>query len=238
MQILSNFTVVFSFLAVELFLPHIAIAFGFASSFSDIKALSFSLDKLFTPDFGLDVHLKILDSLKAKVDLNGEFDRFTDVTLSGIPYDPVTFEIFDIDFYLPEIQFALDLAPSVNFAAPSFRTPDLFDALFPASIPTVKSFGSFIKKKIISKIRLALDGLFEAKVNIPTTGLSVDEVSFGVDGINLGNYTEFNNKLFPPMIDVDVVQASCFFYFNCSFQWLSFTVYFHIVSHSSIGVCV
>ena len=152
--------------------------------------------------------MKMLDSLKGKEDLNGVFDRFTDVTLPGIPFDPVTFEVFDIHSYLPEIQFALDLAPSVNFAAPSFRTSDLFDALFPTSIPTIKSFGSFVKKNIMSKIRLALDGLFDAKVNIPTTGLSVDEVSFGLDGISLGNYTEFNNKLFPPIIDVDVVQAS------------------------------
>ena len=124
--------------------------------------------------------------------------------------DGSTFEVFDVTKYLPEIQFALDLAPSLNFAASNFRASDIFDALFPTSIPTIKSFGVFIKKTIMSKIQLALDGLFDAQVDIPTTGLSVDRVSLGVDGINLGAYTESNNKLFPPMVDVDAVKASLF----------------------------
>ena len=191
-----------------MFLPHLAVAYGFAPSFSDSRALSFTLDMLFQPNFGPDLSVKLLDSLMTNIDLNGAFDRFTSFTLSGIPLDPITFEVFDVKNYLPEIQFSLDLAPSVNFAAPNFRASDLFDALFPTSIPTIKSFGSFIKKNIMSKIRLALDGLFDAKVDIPTIGLSVDEISFGVDGFNIGTYTEFNNKLFPPMIDVDAVQAS------------------------------
>ena len=195
---------------VELFLPHIAVAYGFAPSFSDSRALSFSLDQLFAPNFGPELSFTILDSLKEKVDL-GIFDRFTESTLSGIPLDPATFEVFDINNYLPEIQFALDLAPAAEFAAPSFRAADLFDAIFPTSIPTVKSFGSFVKKEIMSQIKLALDGLFDAKVNVPTLGLSVDEVSFGVDGINLGEYSERNNRLFPPMIDVDVIEVSSLF---------------------------
>ena len=165
------------------------------------------MDGLFAPKFGPDLSIKMLDSLRAKIDLDGAFDRFTDFTLSGIPLDPTTFEVFDIKSYLPQIQFSLDLAPSVNFAAPNFRASDLFDAIFPTSIPTLKSFGSFIKKNILSKIRLALDGLFDAKVDIPTAGLSVEEVSFGVDGINLGVYTEFNTELFPPMVDIDVLQV-------------------------------
>ena len=53
---------------VELFLPHIAVAFGFAPSFSDMKAVSFSLDKLFMPNFGPGLSLKMLDSLKLKSD--------------------------------------------------------------------------------------------------------------------------------------------------------------------------
>ena len=193
---------------MEIFLPHIAIAYGFATSFSDKRAISFTLGQLFVPNFGPELSLNVLNSLKAKQELNGVFDRFTELTISGIPLDPTTFEIFSVNNYLPEIQFALDLAPAVEFAASNFQAADLFDALFPTSIPTVKSFGAFVKKEIMSKIRLALDGLFDAKVNVPTIGLSVDEVTFGVDGINLGVYTEHNNRLFPPVVDLDVVQVS------------------------------
>ena len=53
---------------VELFLPHIAVAFEFAPSFSDMRALSFSLDRLFMPHFGPDLNLKMLDSLRVKAD--------------------------------------------------------------------------------------------------------------------------------------------------------------------------
>jgi hypothetical protein len=118
--------------------------------------------------------------------------------------------VFNIHNYLPELQFALGLSPAVNFAAPNFRASDLFDALFPASIPTVKSFGTFIKKSVMSKIQTALNGLFDVKVNVPTAGLSVDEITFGVDGFNMGEYSATNNKLFPPSIDVDALQASNF----------------------------
>ena len=195
--------------AVELFLPHIAVAFGFAPSFFDPKAQSFSLDVLYKQNFGPDLSLKMLNSLKAKPELNGMFDRFTGMTLSGLPLDPVTFEVFDIDHFLPEIQFALDLCPAVDFAAPNFRASHIFDALFPKSVPTVKSFGSFIKKNIMSKLRTALDGLFDVNVDVPAVGLSVTEITFGgPDGVNLGEYTESNNKLFPPLIDIDAVQVS------------------------------
>jgi hypothetical protein len=47
-------------------------------------------------------------------------------------------------------------------------------------------------------------------VNVPTAGLSVDEITFGVDGFNMGEYSATNNKLFPPSIDVDALQASNF----------------------------
>ena len=195
---------------VDLFLPHIAVAFGFAPSFSDAEALAFSLDMLSGLDFfGSDLmtKMKMLESLKIKADLHGLFNRFSDFNLSGLPMDPITFEVFDVKKYLPELQFSLDLAPSINFAAPNFKASDLYDALFPKSTPTIKSFGSFIKKDILSKIRSVLDGLFDAKVNVPTIGLSVDEVSFGFDGFDLGAYTEFNNGLFPPIVDVDALQV-------------------------------
>ena len=194
---------------VELFLPHLAVAFDFASSFSDIEALSFSLDKLYgSSTFQFDLNIQMLKSLQSKLDLKVLFNRFSGFSASGIPMDPITFEVFNIDNYLPEIQFSLDLAPSIDFAAPNFRGSDLFDAMFPTAFPTLQSFILFIKKNIMSKIQLALDGLFDAKVDVPTTGLSVDEVDFGVSGPNLGEWSEFNNELFPPMIDVDVVQVS------------------------------
>ena len=196
------------------------------------------MDMLFTPNFGPDLSVKLLDSLMKKTELNGAFDRFSGLSLSGLPMDPGSFEVFDIENYLPEIQFSLDLAPSVDFSAPSFSAADLFDALFPTSLPTVKSFGSFLKKNIMSKIQLALDGLFDTKVNVPTTGLSVDEVTFGIHGVNLGVYSDINNKLFPPMIDVDAIQVSLiplfFFVFILSTYNVSSSIIFTILPFRSL----
>ena len=199
-------------LSVDLFLPHIAIAFGFAVSFTDIEALSFTLDELSVINiFGSEISF---DSLKAKFNLKRIFNRFSDFSLSGsgMPIDPITFEVFDVKKFLPELQFSLDLAPSIKFAASNFKASDLYDALFPKSTPTIKSFGSFVKKDIMTKLQHALDGMFDAKVDVPIDGLTiVDSVSFGVNGVQLGDYTEFNNQLFPPMIDVDALQVSVFF---------------------------
>jgi hypothetical protein len=195
---------------VELFLPHLAVAFGFAPSFSDPKALSFSVDMLFMPKFGPTLSTELLGILRGNVNLNGLFDRFSDFTQTELPMDPITFEVFNIDSYLSEIQFSLNLAPSVSYAAPNFRASDLFDALFPTSIPTTKSFGLFVKKEILSKIRDAIGGLFDARVEISTIGFTVDEASFGENGFKIGEYSEFNNRLFPPMIDVDALQVSIY----------------------------
>lgn len=165
---------------------------------------------LFVPNFSPNLSIKMLDFLQGNINLAGLFDRFSGFSISGIPMDPITFEIFDVETYLPELQFALDLAPSINFAAPNFRVSDLYDALFPTGIPTIKSFVSFIKKHILSKISASLDGLFDAQVDVPSAGLSLPDgelPSLGVDGINIGVYTEFNNQLFPPMIDIDAVQV-------------------------------
>jgi hypothetical protein len=194
---------------VDLFLPHIAVAFGYATSLLDPIAVSFSLDKLPELDFG--VSLQMLETLRMSINFN--FDRFRDFSISGIPMDPLSFEIFDVKNFLPELQFSLDLSPSVSFAAPNFKASDLYDALFPTNIPTLKSFVCFIKKDILAKISAALDGLFAANVDVPTTGLSLPDgelPSLGVDGINIGVYTEFNNELFPPMIDIDAVQEFVF----------------------------
>ena len=53
---------------VELFLPHIAVAFGFAPTFSHAKALAFTLDELFKPNFGPDLSVELLKSLQEKVE--------------------------------------------------------------------------------------------------------------------------------------------------------------------------
>jgi hypothetical protein len=194
-------------LSVNLFLPHLAVAFGYAPTFTDPKAVSFSLDKLLNLNLA-DASIKMLNVLRRSL----TFDRFSGFSNFGIPMDPVSFEIFNVDNFLAEIQFSLGLSPSVDFSAFNFKASDLFDALFPTSIPTVKSFGSFIKKDILSKIRDAIGGLFDANVDVPTIGLSVGDLSFGLDGFDLGNYSEFNNELFPPMIDVDALQVSFFCY--------------------------
>lgn len=194
--------------SVELFIPHIAVAFGHAPSFSHPRALSFSLNKLFEPNFGPGLSTKVLQTLTSNPHLNSSFDRFTSTSETGYPIDPVSLEIFDVDHYLPEIQFSYNISPSIEFAAKNFRTSDLYDALFPASVPTLKSFGMFIKKKILSKISRAIGGMFNAKVDIPTVGLTSNDVSLGGDGINIGMYTAGNNRLFPPVIDVDKVKVS------------------------------
>lgn len=196
---------------VELFLPQIAVAFGYASSFYDFKAQDFSLNQLFEPDFGPDLSTKLLDSLQGKAELNGAFDRFSDATLSGMPMDPETSEVFDVNQYLPEIQFALSLSASAAFAAPSFKASDLYDSLFPSGVPTIKSFEGWVKKNILSSISTSLHGLYDAKVDVPVAGLSIPNdgiPTFGPNGIDIGVYSERNNKLFPPVIDIDSVQVS------------------------------
>ena len=165
----------------------------------------FSLDMLVKPNIDFSIIFKLLDDLRRKIN----FDGFSDF-LNGIPFNPITFEEFDIDKYLPDIQYALDLTPSINFAVPNFKPSDLYDALFPSNLPTLKSFASWIKKHILEKIRGAIGGLFDAKIDIPTIGLSLPDgklPSLSMDGVNMGVYTRFNNELFPPMIDVDAVQV-------------------------------
>lgn len=205
--------------AVELFLPHIAVAFGHAPSFSDPKAQSFSMNKLFEPNFGPDLSVKILESLTANLNLNGVFDRFNSTSSTGLPMDPITFEVFRVEKYLPEIQFSLKLSPSIDFAASNFRTSDLYDAMFPTSIPTIKSFGAFIKKNILLKISNALNGLFDAKVAIPTDGLTVDAVSLGGEGLIIGVYTEGSTQLFPPVVDIDKVEVRSPFELALFIMW-------------------
>jgi hypothetical protein len=172
------------------------------------------MSKLFEPNFGPDLSFKVLESLTGNLDLSGAFYRFSSTSSTGLPMDPSTFEVFSVDNYLPEIQFSLKLSPSIDFAAPNFRTSDLYDAMFPTSIPTIKSFGTFIKKNILPKITNALDGLFDVKVEIPTVGLTVSDVSLGGSGLNIGGYTKGNTQLFPPFFDLDKVEVRSPFELN------------------------
>jgi hypothetical protein len=122
--------------------------------------------------------------------------------------DPATFEIFEVERYLPELQVALGLSPSIEFAPSNFRPADLYDALLSTPVPTIKSFGEYMKKHVVKKISKALKGLFSVKVDIPSYGLSGENLTLGGDGLEAGGYTERNNQLFPPVIDVDQVQVS------------------------------
>ena len=190
---------------MEFFLPHIAIAYGYASSFSDPRALSFDMSQLFEPNFGADLSNRLLSILQSRLSF---FDQFNRTSSTGMP---MTFEgkIFRVQDFLPELQFALDLSPGVEFPAGSFRTADLYDALFPSgNVQSLKSFGSFIKKKVVSKISNALIGLFDVMTDVPSTGLTVDEVKLGGTGLSLGDYSSTSTQLFPPAIDVDTVQVS------------------------------
>ena len=88
---------------VEQFLPVIAVAYDFAPSFSDPKALSFTMDRLFSPKFGRDLSSKLLDAIKIK-GISG-FNVFSATDNStGLPMNPLTFELFDVEKYLPEIR--------------------------------------------------------------------------------------------------------------------------------------
>ncbi len=186
-----------------MFLPHIAVAYGYAPSFSDPNALSFTMNKLFAPKFGVDLTTRLLTTLQGNID--NTFDGF-----SLIDFTTSSGEVFDIEKYLPEIQYALKLSPSVDFAASNFQSSDLFDALFPSSIPSVKAMGNFVKKKIIAKITTALEGLFDVGIDVPGVdlGLSVSQPILNGSGASFGVYTEDSTKLFPPVLDVDAVQVN------------------------------
>ena len=58
------------------FLPALAVAFGKATSFSDARALSFTMDDIFAPQFGPELSIRLLDKLKTAPSLAGLFDKF------------------------------------------------------------------------------------------------------------------------------------------------------------------
>ena len=180
------------------FIPAIAVAFDYAPSFSDPRAATFSIDDLFTPNFGPVLSGTFLDSLKITPSLlHFNFDRFnaTD-SETGLPMDPLTFEIFKVDNYIPQIQVALDLAPSLDLVAPKFSAKDLKESLFPDRIPTIKSMAAFVKNKIVPKITNALDGLFDVEVETPS---GVSAPTLGGSGLSAVGFNDATNtKLFPP----------------------------------------
>ena len=159
---------------------------------------------MFEPNFGADLSSRLLSVLQEKL---SSFDQFNLASSDGLPMT-IDGKIFRVQDYLPELQFALGLSPAVEFSAGGFRASDLFDAVLPSGTQSLKSFGSFIKKKIISKIQSALDGLFDVTTDIPTVGLTVDEVKLNGTGLSLGDYSIKSTQLFPPSIDVDQVQVS------------------------------
>lgn len=87
---------------VRNFLPAISVAFGKAPSFSDIRASKFTMDDLFTPNFGPSLSLNLLNKIKSVPSLQIEFSRFDIIDIvSGLPMDSITKELFDVNAYLP-----------------------------------------------------------------------------------------------------------------------------------------
>ena len=184
------------------------MAYGKAKTF-DKSALDFSLETLFAPSFGRDLADKTLTKLKEK--LPSTFSRFSELdSYTNKFWDPDTKTLFSIEDHLPEIQYAYDLAVSVDFASPNFRPSDLQDALFPDPRPSVKAFAKFLKKKIIEEIQSSLTGLFDAKLDVPSGGFTVESPSFGGDGLSFGEYSNSSTRAFPPRVDVDAVQGFAF----------------------------
>lgn len=109
-----------------------------------------------------------------------------------------TNEVFDVEKYLPEIQFALDLSPSVEFSSPNFNPSDIFDSLYPSSIPSVKAMVEFVKKQIVPKLIEKLSGLFDVQIGASSGGMSVDTPTVGNSGLSLGDFSNSSTQLFPP----------------------------------------
>lgn len=201
----------FSDLQVRDFLPAIAVAYGYASDFSDKRATSFSINELFTPKFGPTLSSRLLNKLKNYIDdpeFASKFGRFDDIdSETKLPMDSSTKEIFDVTLYLPEIQVALELAPSVDLTSSSFSKKDIQDALFPNQAATVKSFSSFLKRKIIPPIRNALYDFNVGVSPVTTKGLTVDTPTLGAKGFDFGTFNEASTRLFPPTVDIRDVEV-------------------------------
>ena len=123
-----------------------------------------------------------------------------------------TFELFDVNLYIPEIQVALKLAPSINLAAKGFAAKDFEEALFPfPSAPTLKGFASYVKREIIPRISASLD--FDVPLKVPSGGLNLAIPTLSANGLNFGGFSSGSTQLFPPSIDLDDVEvmSMCWF---------------------------
>jgi hypothetical protein len=193
---------------VEDYLPHIAVAFGKSWSFSENSAIDFTLDELLAPDFGFDLTSKVLDALKATQSVSSMFTRFSDIsTYTGMPMDPVTYEIFNVKNYLSEIQVSFDIVPSPQVASQKFGLADLREVLSP-KVPTLRAFADKMKPKLVNEIGKMLNGLFNTTVNVS-----------GFDPIPIGGNTSFppnlswshgSTHVFTPQIRLDKIQGFSF----------------------------
>ncbi len=193
---------------IEDFLPHIAIAFGKSWSFSENSALDFTLDELLAPDYGLDVTLKIMDALKATPTLSSFFARFSGTSIyTNMPMDPVTYEIFNVKNYLPEVQVSFNLVPSPLLASPNFGLTDLHEFLSP-KVPSLRAFADKMKSKLVAIIAEKLNGLFNTTVSSP-----------GFGSIQIGGSASFppslswpigSTNVFTPQMRFDKVQGFLF----------------------------
>ena len=156
------------------------------------------MSKLFTPKFGKSLSAKLLNAINIK-NITGNFSLFTDTdNVTELPMNPITFEVFDVEKYLPEIQFALDLSPSLQFPSPSFTPADIFDSLYPSSVPSVRAMVEFVKKQIVPELIGKLSGLFDVQIGGSSGGMSVDTPTIGNSGLSLGNFSDSSTQLFPP----------------------------------------
>ena len=192
---------------VEQFLPLLAVAYGQPTSCSGQNAQLFSMKSLFAPQSGPDLSKKLLSVLTNKSELNGSFDGIDSHTKK--PWDSTTKEIFNIFKWLPEIQYAFDLSTSVALTAENFHSSDLYAALYPNAIPSVKSVANFVKAKIIKEITESLDNVFDVGIDISTVGLEIDEDEAMLGGtLSLGNFSDASTQLFPPRVSIDNIQVS------------------------------
>ena len=184
-----------------------AIAFGKSFSFQDKSAHHFVLDNLFVPDFSANLTYAVLRTLISTSSLSSNFSRFSAQSNLGMPMDPRTSEVFNVNNYLPSVQLAFGIIPSLEFAVPKFSLADLRETLCP-TFPSLRAFSNSVKSKLVNVVREKLDGLFDTTVNLK-----------GFDNVKLGGNSSYDqefswpigsNKLFTPKMSIDSVQGFVF----------------------------
>ena len=84
------------------FLPAIAVAYGRAPSFVDPRAKKFTMDDLFTPEFGPELSLRLLEKLRKVPSFEAGFSQFDSVDpVTGLPMMSQTKELFDVNAFIP-----------------------------------------------------------------------------------------------------------------------------------------